>query len=99
MARNSSSDQVLISEILSLQGFYACYKIFWFRKEKHQTQIYLHGGSVPDPNPNPNPDPPDLHVFGPPGSGSVSISSQRYVSESFYQQAKMVRKTLIPTLL
>jgi hypothetical protein len=31
----------------------------------------------------PNPDPPDPHVFGPPGSGS------------FYQQARIVRKTLI----
>ncbi len=38
--------------------------------------------------------------FGPPGSGSVSIS-QRYGSGSgsFYQHAKIVRKTLIPTAL
>jgi hypothetical protein len=35
----------------------------------------------PDPNPDPYPDPPDPHVFGPPGSGSGSIS-QRYGSES-----------------
>ncbi len=34
-----------------------------------------------------DPDPPDPHVFGPPGSGS------------FYHQAKIVRKTLIPTAL
>ncbi len=40
--------------------------------------------SVPDPSPDP--DPPDPHVFGPPGSGS------------FYPQAKIVRKTLIPTV-
>jgi hypothetical protein len=38
----------------------------------------------PDPDPNPDPDPPDSeppdpHVFGPPGSGSGSIS-QRYGS-------------------
>jgi hypothetical protein len=36
----------------------------------------------PDPNPDPDPpdsDPPDPHVFGPPGSGSGSIS-QRYGS-------------------
>jgi hypothetical protein len=33
-------------------------------------------------DPDPNPDP---HVFGPPGSGSL------------YHQAKIVRKTLIPT--
>jgi hypothetical protein len=44
----------------------------------------------------PDPDPPDPHVFGPPGSGSIS---QRYGSESFYQQAKIARKTLIPTVL
>ncbi len=51
---------------------------------------------------DPNPDPPDPHVFGPPGSGSIS---QRYGSGSgsgsgsFYHQAKKVRKTLIPTAL
>jgi hypothetical protein len=28
--------------------------------------------SVPDPDPNPDPDPLDPHVFGPPGSGSIS---------------------------
>ncbi len=48
--------------------------------------------SVPDPNP---------HVFGPPGSGSIS---QKYGtgsgsgSGSFYQQAKLGRKTWIPTV-
>jgi hypothetical protein len=51
--------------------------------------------SVWDPAPNPDPDPPDQHVFGPPRSGSIS---QRYGSGSFYQQAKKVRKTLIPTV-
>jgi hypothetical protein len=60
--------------------------------------------SVADPNPDP--DPQDPHVFGPPGSGS---SSQRYGSGSgsgscsgsgsFYHHAKIVRKTLIPTIL
>ncbi len=37
-------------------------------------------------------------MFGPPGSGSGSIS-KRYGSGSgsFYNQAKTVRKTLIPT--
>ncbi len=43
---------------------------------------------------------PDAYVFGPPGSGSAS---QRYGSgsgsRSFYHQAKIVRKTLIPTVL
>ncbi len=36
---------------------------------------------------DPDPDPSDPYVFGPPGSGS------------FYNQAKIVRKTLIPTAL
>jgi hypothetical protein len=48
--------------------------------------------SVADPNPS------DPYVFGPPGSGSIS---QKYGSGSgsFYHQAKIVRKTLIPTAL
>jgi hypothetical protein len=41
---------------------------------------------------------PDQHVFGPPGSGSGS-SSTRYGSGSFYNQTKIVRKTLILTVL
>ncbi len=55
------------------------------------------GTSVADPDPNPDPDPPGPHVFGPPGSGSIS---QRYGSGSgsFYHHAKIVRKTLIPTI-
>jgi len=58
-----------------------------------------------DADPDPNPDP---HVFGPPGSGSDS-TSQRYGSGSgscsgsgsgsFSHHAKIVRKTLIPTIL
>jgi hypothetical protein len=46
----------------------------------------------------PDLDPPDPYVFGPPGSVSTS---QRYRSGSgsFYHQAKIVRKTLIPTVL
>jgi hypothetical protein len=45
-------------------------------------------------------DPPDPHVFGPPGSES-GFTSQWYGSgsESFYHQAKIIRKTLIPTVL
>ncbi len=39
--------------------------------------------SVPDPEPDP--DPPDTHVLGPPGS--------------FNHHAKIVRKTLIPSIL
>ncbi len=41
--------------------------------------------SVADPDPNP--DSPDPYVFGPPGSGSS------------YHHAKILRKTLIPTIL
>jgi hypothetical protein len=53
-----------------------------------------------DADPNPDTDPSDLYVFWPPGSGSGS-SSQRYGfgSGSFYHQAKIVRKTLIPPVL
>ncbi len=49
-----------------------------------------------------DPDPPDPYVFGPPGSRSIS---QRYGSGfgfgsgSFYHHAKIVRKTLIPTIM
>jgi hypothetical protein len=62
--------------------------------------------SVAGPDPNPDPDPPNPHVFGPPESGSTS---QRYRSGSgsfsgsgsgsFYHQAIIVRKTLIPIFL
>jgi hypothetical protein len=44
-------------------------------------------GRVKDITSVANPDPPDPHVFGPPGSGS------------FCHRAKIVRKTLIPTIL
>ncbi len=42
----------------------------------------------------------DPYVFGPSGAGAGS-ASQRYGSGSgsFYHQAKLVRKTLIPTVL
>ncbi len=45
-----------------------------------------------------DPDPSDPYVFGPPGSGSIS-QRYRYGSGSFYNQAKIVRKTEIPTVL
>ncbi len=47
---------------------------------------------------DPDPDPLDPDVFGPPGSGSGSIS-QRYGFGSFYHHAKIVRKALNPTIL
>jgi hypothetical protein len=52
--------------------------------------------SVADPNPYPDPDPLDAHVFGLPGSGSIS---HRYGSGSGFLHAKVIRKTLIPTIL
>jgi hypothetical protein len=63
-----------------------------------------HGSATSVADPDTNSDPPDPHVFGPPpisqrhGSGSIS---QRYGfgSGSFYHHAKIVRKTLIPTIL
>jgi hypothetical protein len=39
---------------------------------------------------------PDPYVSGPPGSGSIS---PRYESGSFYRQEKIIRKTLILTVL
>ncbi len=47
-----------------------------------------------------DPDPSDPYVLGPPGSGSGSIS-QRHGSGSgsFYHKGKIVRQTLIPTVL
>jgi hypothetical protein len=39
---------------------------------------------------------PDPRVFWPPGSGSTS---QKYGSGSFYHHAKIIRKTLNPTIL
>jgi hypothetical protein len=54
-------------------------------------------GSVADPEPNP--DPQDPYVFGPPGYGSQTISTRYgsgFGSGSFYNQSKIVKKTLIP---
>jgi hypothetical protein len=53
---------------------------------------------------DPDPDPPDPRVFGPPGSGSTSQrygsgSSSGYGSGSLYHHAKILRETLIPTIL
>jgi hypothetical protein len=63
--------------------------------------ILLVKRSVPDP-----PDPMDPHVVGPPRSGSISQSYGSGTgsgsgpgSGSFYHQAKIVRKTLIPIVL
>jgi hypothetical protein len=64
----------------------------FFSTSRHRWPVFA--------DPDPDPDPSDPHVFGPPGSGSGSIS-QRYGSGSgsFYHQVKIVRKTLFPTAL
>ncbi len=66
----------------------------------HSKYLHVYCTGVADPDPNPDPDPPDPSVFGPPGSGSESIS-QRYGSGSgsFNHAAKIVRKALISTVL
>jgi hypothetical protein len=63
-------------------------------------------GVISVADPDPNSDPTDPHIFGPPGSGSIS---QRYGSGSgsgfgsgsgsFYHHAKIIRKTLISLTL
>jgi hypothetical protein len=60
------------------------------------SELFNHFGSRPVSYGVADPDPPDPHVFGSPGSGSTS---ERYGSGSFYHHAKIVRKTLIPTIL
>ncbi len=57
-----------------------------------KTMIALSVRSVAAPDPVPK----GPYVFGPPGSGSGSISR---IYGSFYHLAKIVRKTLIPTVL
>ncbi len=61
---------------------------------KGQRQEIFGSSTIPETS-VPDSDPPDSDVFGPPGSGSIS---QRYGSGSFYRQAKLVRKNLIPTV-
>jgi hypothetical protein len=61
---------------------------------EHALLVPIDVGSVADP------DPPDPHVFGPPGSGSISRGMDRDpapdLNPSITKQKK-VRKTLIPT--
>jgi hypothetical protein len=56
-------------------------------KNKLTDLVKVLSSSVLDPNPDP--DPLNPRVFWPPGSGS----------ESFYHHAKIIRKTLNPTIL
>jgi hypothetical protein len=68
-------------------------------KGRYNNIVALTSVADSDPNSDP-PDPPDPRVFGPPVSGSIN---QSYGSGSFYHakqnQAKIVRKTLISTVL
>ncbi len=59
-----------------------------FENSQEYIPVAIKKSSVADP------DQEDPYVFGPSGSGSIS---QR--SGSFYHQSKIVRKTLIPTVL
>ncbi len=77
------------NSLLFLKSLLACYQAAFISRKNRL-------GSVADPDPNTDPDPSDPYVFGPPGSGSIS---QRHGSGSFYHQAKIVRKTSIPTVL
>jgi hypothetical protein len=85
------------ADVLSV--IYAKYSLYWSRRGQAPHSFLV--TSVADPNPDPDP-----HVFGPPGSGSTGHrygSGSGYWSGSgsgsFYHQAKIVRKTLIPTFL
>ncbi len=49
--------------------------------------------------PNPDPDPPDPHVFGPGSTSQMYGSGSGLGSGSFYIHAKIVRTTLIPSIL
>jgi hypothetical protein len=77
-----------------------CQRAELYVADSYNHKIKKVSKSVADPNPDP--DPPYPHVFGPSGSGSIS---QRYGSGfgsgsgSFYHHAKIVRKTLIPTIM
>jgi hypothetical protein len=78
-----------------------CLLLWWASDCTHNRQpITSVQSSVADPAPDPNPDQSDPYVFGPPRSASIS---KRYGSGSgsgsFYHQAKIVRKTLIHTVL
>jgi hypothetical protein len=70
----------------------------WYIAVRQVYKLYSIFSSVADPKPDP--DLSDPYVSGPPGSRYGSIS-QRYGSGSgsFYHQAKIVRKTLIPFVL
>ncbi len=65
------------------------YKNYSFSRGRTTEHIQYTEGSVADPVPDP-------YVFGTSGYWSVS---QKYGSGSFYHQAKIVRKTLIPNVL
>jgi hypothetical protein len=70
----------------------------WERVRPKTSAMFLLSAMVLASVPDPEPDPPDPHVFGP--SGSVSGStSQRYGFGSPLHHAKIVRKTLIPSIL
>jgi hypothetical protein len=83
--------------ILSLTTFNSMLLLL---NSKSNDQTRTVDGNVADPNPDL--DSSDPNVCGPPGSRTGSISERHgagSVSGSFYHLAKIVKKTLIPTVL
>jgi hypothetical protein len=84
----------VLTKTLGMQGYFSRPCCLVAVKWNCVATIFLYKeSSVLDPDPNPDP-----HVFGPPGSKSGS-TSQRNESGSFYHEAKIVRKTLLPIVL
>jgi hypothetical protein len=101
---NISAELNTIFKNLMLQALGTIWFRFLQKKKKKNSclctfkvAVNYKGGGVVSSVLDPNPDPPDPHVFGPPGSGSIS-TCQRYGSRSgscsgsFYHHAKIVRK-------
>jgi hypothetical protein len=91
MTESNASDQVMVPDI-GTDGQTTI-------RTGIQNLFVFSSVAVPDPNPDPDP-----HVFGAPGSGSTSQSYESGSgscsgSGSFYHHAKILRKTLIPTIL
>jgi hypothetical protein len=88
--RNTTRRAVLLKRCQTTEAVATYFCHLMFPRNLYQIYIGKVFNNVVDP------DPQDPYVFMPPGSASGPIS-QRYGSGSFYHQAKIVRKTLIPT--
>jgi hypothetical protein len=78
------SQYQFLSLFMGCEPFHATFSYMYSKYTSTHVQYLNIYSSVADPDANPDP-----HIFGPPGSGSGS----------FYHQAKIVRKTFIPTAL